>query len=140
MIYETVRKARHVLEFDTDKPVDKEVMKDLLEKTYEITPSKNNMVAWQVHVLGPEHQNYKDILYEGSAKHDTRSNKGTDIPDIGAINEEQGIPRQYTMYRCLNTAPYVLILTETYTWNSRMSNEVYFLKEMKSSESKSHIK
>ena len=112
MIYETIRKARHVLEFDTDKPVDKEVMKDLLEKTYEITPSKNNMVAWQVHVLGPEHQNYKDILYEGSAKSDTRSNKGTDIPDIGAIKEEQGIPRQYTMYRCLNTAPYVLILTE----------------------------
>ena len=93
MIYETVKKARHVLEFDTDKPVDKEVMKDLLEKTYEITPSKNNMVAWQVHVLGPEHQNYKDILYEGSAKNDTLSNKGTDIPDIGAIKEEQGIPR-----------------------------------------------
>ena len=112
MIYETVRKARHVLEFDTDKPVDKEVMKDLLEKTYEITPSKNNMVAWQVHVLGSEHQNYKDILYEGSAKNDTLSNKGTDIPDIGAIKEEQGIPRTDTMYRCLNTASYVLILTE----------------------------
>ena len=112
MIYETVRKARHVLEFDTNKPVDKQVMKDLLEKTYEITPSKNNMVAWQVHVLGPEHQNYKDILYNGSAKHDTRSNKATNIPDIGAIMEEQGREREDPGYKCLNTAPYVLILTE----------------------------
>ena len=112
MIYETVRKARHVLEFDTDKPVDKQVMKDLLEKTYEITPSKNNMVAWQVHVLGPEHQNYKDILYKGSAKNDTHSNKATNIPDIGAIMEEQGRERENAGYKCLNTAPYVLILTE----------------------------
>ena len=112
MIYETVRKARHVLEFDTDKPVDKQVMKDLLEKTYEITPSKNNMVAWQVHVLGPEHQNYKDILYKGSAKQDTRSNKATNIPDIGSIYEEQGNERENAGYKCLKTAPYILILTE----------------------------
>ena len=32
------------------------------EKTYEITPSKNNMAAWQVHVLGPKHQKYKSKL------------------------------------------------------------------------------
>ena len=33
-VYETIRKARHVHEFYTykDKPVDKEVMEDLLEK------------------------------------------------------------------------------------------------------------
>ncbi len=112
MIYETVRKARHVIEFDTDKPVDKGVMIDLLEKTYEITPSKNNMVAWQVHVLGPEHQNYKDIIFEESAKNDTRSNKGNDIPDIGAIRETYGIKRKAVMYKCMTTAPYLLIVTQ----------------------------
>ena len=113
-VYETIRKARHVHEFYTykDKPVDKKVMEDLLEKAYEITPSKNNMAAWQVHVLGPEHQNYKDILFRGSADNDTLSNKGTDIPDIGHIKEQQGIPRENVMYRCLNTAPYVLIVTQ----------------------------
>jgi len=111
-VYETVRKARQVIEFDTDKPVDKEVIKDLLEKTYEITPSKNNMAAWQVHVLGPEHQNYKDILFKGSADNDTLSNKGTDIPDVGHIRELQGIPRENPVYRCLSTAPYVLIVTQ----------------------------
>ena len=114
MIYDIVKKARHVQEFYTykDKPVDKEVLKDLLEKTYEITPSKNNMAAWQVHVLGPEHQKYKDALFEGSAANDTLSNKGNELPDIGYIKEQQGIPRENVMYRCLNTAPYVLIVTQ----------------------------
>jgi|TARA_B100001059_G_scaffold102221_1_gene101962 nitroreductase len=115
MIYETVKKARHVHEFYTykEKPVDKEVLKDLLEKTYEITPSKNNMAAWQVHVLGPEHQKYKDALFEGSAANDTLSNIGNkDYVDIGHENEKKGIPRENVMYRSLNTAPYVLIVTQ----------------------------
>ena len=88
-VYSTFSMPRHVVEFDRSKPIiEKKVIDDILKRCYEIIPSKNNIVGWQVHVLGPEHQKYKDIIFRESAKNDTRSNKGSDIPDVGAIKEE----------------------------------------------------
>ena len=112
-VYSTFSMPRHVVEFDRSKPIiEKKVIDDILKRCYEIIPSKNNIVGWQVHVLGPEHQKYKDIIFRESAKNDTRSNKGSDIPDVGAIKEEQGIPRKQVMYKHMTSCQYLLIMTQ----------------------------
>ena len=47
---------------------------DLLNQTLDITPSKNNLMPWQVFVLSPENQNYKNAVYDICSKNEDRRN------------------------------------------------------------------
>tara|TARA_B100001057_G_scaffold499747_1_gene611609 strand:- start:19492 stop:20184 length:693 start_codon:yes stop_codon:yes gene_type:complete len=109
MILDNLKKPRHVTEYDITKPlISKDVISELLKNAYEVTPSKNNIVAWQVHVLGPEHQKYKDIIYDKSCDNDTRMNKGnTEFEDIAS-----GTERKDVNYANLTSCQYLLIITQ----------------------------
>ena len=63
MIYETLKNRKYVREYDTEIDIPESLIDSMLRKTWEVTPSKNNFMAYTVHVVGPEHQDYKEKVF-----------------------------------------------------------------------------
>jgi len=54
---------RQIRSFDEEKIPSRELIDDLLRKTFSLTPSKQNIFPYSVHVIGPEHYDLKGELY-----------------------------------------------------------------------------
>ena len=63
-IYLEYRKRRAVTEFDSTADIQQSTIDRLLRHAWEVTPSKNNFMAYSIHVLGPKHQDYKNLVYQ----------------------------------------------------------------------------
>ena len=50
MIDDILKNRKHVLEF-TDEVPSKELIDSLLQRTWKVTPSKNNFMAYTIHVV-----------------------------------------------------------------------------------------
>ena len=57
-----IRRFNHI-----DIP-EKNLVENLLEKTWRLVPSKQQCMPYKVHVLGPERKKEKEILYDQSTK------------------------------------------------------------------------
>jgi len=78
MIFETFKKRRAVLEYDTASNIPMAMINNLLRQAWQVTPSKNNFMPYTIHVLGPQHQHYKNLAYQNCLNNEGRSD-GTDI-------------------------------------------------------------
>ncbi len=87
-------KRRHVLEFK-DKIPDKELVNSLLQRTWKVTPSKNNFMAYTVHVFTSK--STKNLIYNMCNANEKQLN-------ANSTTEGQ--------YQCILTAPYVLLFTQ----------------------------
>ena len=55
MTIEEIYKTRwQVRQYDEANIPDKDLIKSLVNKTFELSPSKQNLLPFRVHVLGPE--------------------------------------------------------------------------------------
>lgn len=70
MIYDVLEKRRYVIEYDQTATFSKSLIDSLLQKTWKITPSKNNFMPYTVHILGPEHQKYKELVFLNCASNE----------------------------------------------------------------------
>jgi len=60
MTIEEIYKTRwQVRQYDEANIPDKDLIKSLVSKTFELSPSKQNLLPFRVHVLGPEQLEYK---------------------------------------------------------------------------------
>lgn len=102
MIYDTLKLRKEAREFDPNFKIPQDLMDSMLKKTWEVTPSKNNFMAYTVHVLGPEHTEYKEEAYKLCYK-----NEG--------IRDEADMSRRYTdrlpQYANILTCSHLLIFT-----------------------------
>ena len=64
MIEELLKNRKYVTEYDSDADVSASLIDSLLQKTWALTPSKNNVMPYIIHVLGPEQKKYKELLFE----------------------------------------------------------------------------
>ena len=65
MTLEEIYKSRwQVRQYDEANIPDKELIKSLVNKTFELSPSKQNLMPFRVHVLGPEQKEYKKQFWE----------------------------------------------------------------------------
>jgi len=81
MIEEIFKKRKHVREYDTSVEISSELIDSLLRKTWSITPSKNQFMPYKAHVLGNQHQEYKNsVLNICSSYDDGMSGGGSDRP------------------------------------------------------------
>ena len=79
---------------------------DLLNQTWDITPSKNNLMPWQVFVLSPENQNYKNAVYDICSKNEDRRNtKNKNIDKDKIIGRNPA-------YVNIKSCQYLLIITQ----------------------------
>lgn len=70
MIYDVLENRRYVIEYDQTATFSKSLIDSLLQKTWKITPSKNNFMPYTVHILGPEHQKYKELVFLNCASNE----------------------------------------------------------------------
>ena len=91
MIYDTLKKRRFVRKYDNTVDIPETLINSLLQKTWEVTPSKNNFMAYTVHVIGqgPDNQKYKDATYLNCLGNEAHGD-GININDI--------IPQRYSTY------------------------------------------
>ncbi len=61
--FETLEKKRNHVMFYSDKKVDRELVEQALYKAWKTTPSKNNAMAYQALVWGPDKQEEKNKIY-----------------------------------------------------------------------------
>lgn len=69
MIDNVLKDYKYVKTYNRSKDVPQSVIDDLLQRTWKVTPSKNNFMPYKLHVLGPQHQDLKDKVYEKALKH-----------------------------------------------------------------------
>jgi len=104
MIDEVLSKRRHVIEFESDFKDDL-LIKSLLQKTWKVTPSKNQLMAYTVNVIGTDQREIKEAVYDICTQNERDVNDDLYVKlqnDKHIINEN---------LLCLLTAPYLLIFT-----------------------------
>ncbi len=69
MIDNVLKHYKYVKTYHQSWDVPQSVIDDLLQRTWKVTPSKNNFMPYKLHVLGPQHQDLKDKVYEKALKH-----------------------------------------------------------------------
>ena len=94
MIDDILKYRRHVNEFEDEIP-DKELINSLLQKTWKVTLSKNNFMAYTVHVVTDN--STKKLIYNMCTANEKQ------------VNENSTTEGEY---KCILTAPYVLLFTQ----------------------------
>jgi hypothetical protein len=83
---ENLLSTRHQIKyFDQSNYPNKDVINSILESTYRLVPSKQNLMPYKVHVFGPEHADYKKELYNLSS-----IQEGPDIHKKRILREKTG--------------------------------------------------
>ena len=67
---ETLYKKRYQVYNYTDKIPDENMVKNIINKTYELTASKQGLVPYRIHILGPNCKEEKEKIYNNVAKTD----------------------------------------------------------------------
>jgi len=87
---------RQVRRFNHIEIPDKGLIQSLLDKTWRLVPSKQQLMPYKVHVLGPECKKEKEIIFDQST----------------IVEEKQNPDVKYNSGQCTNIfAPYLLIFT-----------------------------
>lgn len=63
MIEDLYKKRKQIKDF-SDKLPPEGLVEDLIYKTYQCVPSKQNLMPYKIHVIGPEDKKTKEALYE----------------------------------------------------------------------------
>ena len=99
-------RRRHVKVYDTEDIPEEELIKDLLKKTWKVTPSKNNFMPYHCNVLGPDKKSEKHSIWMKSVNHCKETNEKETT-----IKSEKDI--EYNPYfEHIITAPYLLVFTQ----------------------------
>ena len=97
MLEKVFNKRRQIRFFDQEVVPEQSTIESILNRTYELVPSKQNMIPYKVHILGPEHTEIKDRLYFLASRQE--------LPEAF---EEQRLKKTYRGNTQLR-APYVLL-------------------------------
>lgn len=101
-VYVTLQKRRHVYKY-LDMTPDKELINTILQKTWEVTPSKNNFMAYTAHVMSE--QKYKDALYKICVQNEISQNEKNTLVEHLELNPN---------YENILSAPYIIVFTMRY--------------------------
>ena len=61
--YDTLKKRRYVKKYDSNYHISHELMEEMLRQAWSVTPSKNNFMAYNVHVVGPDNPQIKQQVF-----------------------------------------------------------------------------
>lgn len=94
---------QYVMEYDTEAKIDPKIISDVLKEAVLTTPSKQNMMPYNVHVIGPEDTIVRNVLKE----------KCRDKEDC--VNDDK--VKEYRSRRSyqtsnIQTAPYIFMFTQ----------------------------
>jgi len=107
-IDDILKKRKHVYEFESEIIPSKDLINSLLKRTWKVTPSKNQFMAYTIHIVGPNEKSIKESIYNICTTNEAQTNTNNTTIDKPRLNEN---------LLCLLTAPYNLIFT------NRLENE-----------------
>lgn len=111
-MYSTFKKRRQIREaWDPTRSPSKEIISNLLEKTLDISPSKQNLFPFKIHAFGPDNVEERDIVSQICC-----------LWDKGAVNDFD-IDRDSGIRNSHKKAPWVLV------FESRLCEPNVFVKE-----------
>ena len=95
------RNYRYVMEYDTEQRIDEKLIKNLLQETIFTTPSKQNMMPYRVHVIGPKEEKIRHLLYNACSGNEDK------------VNEDRAKKHKVIyQYKNIFTAPYIFLFTQ----------------------------
>lgn len=106
MIDSILKNRKYVREYDKTADIPISLIDSLLQRTWKITPSKNNFMPYTIHVLGPEHQDYKEAVYKICLSNDKRLKTESEILNL-EIKYAKNLPNYANILSC----SYLLIFT-----------------------------
>ena len=115
---DTLMKRKHVRRYK-DKNISNETVNHLLQKSWKATSSKNNFMAYKIHVLDHTKEFEKQLVWYKCVSKQIASE--TEAAEKGEIEKPQGKPNQY--YNHIKENSHLLIFT------SRVCEPNDFMKE-----------
>lgn len=109
-----MKKYRYVLEYDSNAFVDPKHIDNALKYAWEVTPSKQNFMPYKVHVLTPEADVHKQILYNKALIQQARGS-GIDIKNKKALEKyDKRLKKddKEPFFKNLKTSQYVFIFSQ----------------------------
>lgn len=79
MIDNVLKHRQYVREYNNSEEISESLIDSLLQRTWKVTPSKNNFMPYTIHVLGPGHQNYKDSIFQKCLANENKNNNKTEL-------------------------------------------------------------
>jgi hypothetical protein len=107
-----MKNYKYVLEWTDDLP-DEKIINDCLDYAWRYTPSKNNFMNYNVHVLGPKQSHLRELLYYKCLSNQSKAN-GKKITNSKLLKKyEKHLLKidQKPQFWNVKHAPYVLIYT-----------------------------
>lgn len=109
-IEDILKKRKHVYEFESEIIPSKDLINSLLKRTWKVTPSKNQFMAYTIHIVGPNEKSIKESIYNICTTNEAQ----TDTNNTSVVKTRKLLNKNLL---CLLTAPYNLIFT------NRLENE-----------------
>ena len=107
-VFDNLNKRQHVYEYRSDRIPEHEVVDEILRNAWQVTPSKQNIMPYQINVLGPGCVNQKRRIYcKVVGNHQMMEEAGV---DEGAIAEVSGEINPH--YRHVLHNPYLLVFSQ----------------------------
>jgi|AntAceMinimDraft_12_1070368.scaffolds.fasta_scaffold106247_2 glutaredoxin len=136
-----MKNYRYVIEYySQNNDETNTIVKEALNNAWLNTPSKNNFMNYKVHVLGPDKQALKEMLYWKSLQQETKANnKPKTGEELKKYEKEKYIDHNILpQFNNLRTAPYVFIFTtrvckEINKWQQHLVKNGYVYEQMATS-------
>lgn len=101
---DVLKNRKAVREYDSTVKLSDSLIDSLLKQVWKVTPSKNQFMPYTVHVLGPEHQAYKELVYKNCLSNE---NKNDNIADCETTRYQKNLP----LYANIRNCSHLLIFT-----------------------------
>lgn len=100
-----LKKYRYVLEYDTTVDIPESLINSMLQRTWKVTPSKNNFMPYSVNVLGPSCYELKQKVFQKCLKHELT------VDDVRLMEQLKSRTR-LALYRNILSCSYLFIFTQ----------------------------
>ena len=97
MIDDILQNRRYVREYDNTVSIPRSLINSVLQRTWKVTPSKNNFMPYNCHVIGPDNQDIKNKVYLNCARNEGITD-GVEDPLNERYNED--LPNYANILSC----------------------------------------
>jgi len=100
----SLEKYRYVKEYSEENVLSEKDFENILQKVWEVTPSKNNFMPYNVYVIGPSDQDLKHQVYNKCVKNEGKVDNVLNVEEVRYSKEK---PRYWNIV----SSSYLLIFT-----------------------------
>ena len=121
------KKRKHVKKYHLDKIPPKECIERALYKAWKTTPGKNNAMAYQVLVWGPDKEIHKEAIHSLVVKNHIHAEDRA-VEKKLMNKTQEGVPNPY--YEHIKLNPYLITIHSRIAYPNRFYKEQWLSKDI----------